>query len=394
MASRIIQDYARLGEAFIQRIDPTPVRQPALIRFNQPLAEQLGLPGTPLMAAAPEQVFSGNHIAGGIEPVAMAYAGHQFGHFNPGLGDGRAVLLAQIETERGERYDIQLKGSGPTRFSRNGDGRSALGPVLREYLLSEAMHRLHIPTTRALAAVTTGERVFRERITPGGIITRVSQSFVRVGTFQYFAWQDDHASLRKLTQYMLQHHFPQAADSDQPVRRLLETVIDRQARLIAAWMGVGFIHGVMNTDNMSIVGETIDYGPCAFMDAFAFDRVFSSIDHQGRYAYGNQPNIGIWNLTRFAETLLPQLDENTDAAIDIAKHCLDGFADAFAGYWIDTLRAKLGLAQKDPDDKRLIDARWRPCTRPAPTSPLCSAGSAGSAASKATLTRPSPPSLA
>ncbi len=354
-SASISHAYAALGDNFFQPIHPDPVAAQALFVFNQALANKLGLCGTALLSAPPEQVFSGNTVPEGIEPLAMAYAGHQFGHFNPGLGDGRAVLLAQITDPDGHLFDIQLKGSGRTRFSRNGDGRSALGPVLREYLLSEAMYHLGVPTTRALAAVTTGEQVARERLTPGGIITRVSRSFVRVGTFQYFAYHDDTESIRKLADYMLQHHFAGEASRQNPYLYLLQEVIDRQAALIARWMQIGFIHGVMNTDNMSIVGETIDYGPCAFMDYFRFDQVYSSIDHQGRYAYNNQPNIGMWNLNRFAETLLPLLADDQNEAVEIARAALDGYIQAFQQYWIDGMRAKLGLQQRHHDDKDLID---------------------------------------
>ncbi len=353
--STLCYPYADLGDHFYQRIAPEPVQQPDLIVFNQTLAGQLGLSDTPLLDAPPQQVFSGNTLPEGIEPLAMVYAGHQFGHFNPGLGDGRAVLLAQLRDGEGRLFDIQLKGSGRTRFSRNGDGRSALGPVLREYLLSEAMHALGVPTTRALAAVTTGEQVARERLVPGGIITRIARSFVRVGTFQYFAYHDDAASVGKLVDYMLRHHFSVPEAGQNPALHLLREVIDRQASLIARWMQLGFIHGVMNTDNMSIVGETIDYGPCAFMDGFRFDQVYSSIDHHGRYAYSNQPNIGMWNLSRFAETLLPQLADDEEEAVELAKSALDGYISAFQQYWIDGMRAKLGLAIRHAEDKTLVD---------------------------------------
>lgn len=347
--------YASLGEPFYQPIKPDPVAAPALIAFNQSLADELGLAQTPLLSAEPAQIFSGNTVPAELQPLAMAYSGHQFGHFNPGLGDGRAVLLAQILDADGRMFDIQLKGSGRTRFSRNGDGRSALGPVLREYLLSEAMHKLGVPTTRALAAVTTGEQVARERLTPGGIITRVSRSFVRVGTFQYFAYHNDADSIRKLADYIIQYHYPDASGATMPYLALLQAVIRRQAQLIAQWMGLGFIHGVMNTDNMSIVGETIDYGPCAFMDYFEFAKVYSSIDHQGRYAFNNQPNIGMWNLSRFAETLLPLLDDDQNKAVDIAKTALDDYIRQFQQNWIDTMRAKLGLTTQHGEDKALID---------------------------------------
>ncbi len=351
----LVHNYAALGDHFCQHIAPRPISQPQLIIFNQPLADELGLNPQNLLTAPLEQIFSGNVIPDNACSIAMAYAGHQFGQFNPGLGDGRAILLAQIMTDDNQQFDIQLKGSGQTKFSRNGDGRSALGPVLREYLLSEAMHKLGVPTTRALAAVTTGEQVARERLTPGGVITRVSRSFVRVGTFQYFAYHDDLKAIRKLADYMLQFYFPQASESATPYLALLQSVIERQAKLIAHWMQIGFIHGVMNTDNMSIVGETIDYGPCAFMDYFAFDQVYSSIDHHGRYAFNNQPNIGIWNLTRFAETLLPLLSDDEDEAVGIAKTALDGYVQTFQQTWINGMRAKLGLMTQQQQDKALID---------------------------------------
>ena len=353
--TRLVHHYAALGEQFYQPIAPQPVSQPQLIIFNQPLADELGLSANNLLTAPLEKIFSGNVVPDNACSIAMAYAGHQFGHFNPGLGDGRAILLAQIMTDDNQQFDIQLKGSGRTRFSRNGDGRSALGPVLREYLLSEAMHKLGVPTTRALAAVTTGEQVARERLTPGGVITRVSRSFVRVGTFQYFAYHDDLEAIRKLADYMLQFYFPQARESATPYLALLQNVIERQAKLIARWMQIGFIHGVMNTDNMSIIGETIDYGPCAFMDYFAFDQVYSSIDHHGRYAFNNQPNIGMWNLSRFAETLLPLLSNDEDEAVDIAKAALDTYVQTFQQAWINGMRAKLGLTTQQQKDKALVD---------------------------------------
>jgi len=282
--------YASLGEGFFEKIRPTPVKKPELIKFNDALARELGI-STGQVAASGAAVFSGNTLPEGAEPLAMAYAGHQFGQFNPQLGDGRALLLGEVKGLDGVRYDIHLKGSGPTRFSRNGDGRSALGPVLREYLASEAMHKLNVPTTRALAAVTTGEPVARERLVPGGVITRVASSFVRVGTFQYFAVRDDYDSVQQLADYVIEKNYPQVGDHNNPYVAFLEAVVERQAALIAQWMQLGFIHGVMNTDNMSVAGETIDYGPCAFMDAYQHDQVFSSIDRQGRYAYSNQPTV-------------------------------------------------------------------------------------------------------
>jgi uncharacterized protein YdiU (UPF0061 family) len=290
----------------------------------------------------------------------MAYAGHQFGHFVPQLGDGRALLLGEVADRDGTPRGIQLKGSGPTPFSRNGDGRAALGPVLREYLVSEAMQRLGVPTTRALAAVTTGEPVARERLLPGGVITRVASSFVRVGTFEYFAARGDRDAVRRLAEHVIEKHYPKIGESNNPYVELLRSVARRQAELIAQWMQLGFIHGVMNTDNMSIAGETIDYGPCAFMDAYRHDQVFSSIDRQGRYAYRNQPAIGLWNLTRLAETLLPLFDDDPDAAVEIAQDVLGEYAGHYEAEWLAGMRAKCGLSAGAPEqvaaDRTLVEA--------------------------------------
>ena len=305
--------YARLPQRFYARVDPTPVAAPRLIQLNTALATALGI--DPEALATPEGVaiLAGNRIAAGSEPLAIAYAGHQFGHFVPALGDGRANLLGEVLARDIQRYDIQLKGSGPTPFSRRGDGRAALGPVLREYLVSEAMHALGVPTTRALAAVTTGQTVVRDTVQPGAIFTRVAASHIRVGTFQYFAARGDTDGVRTLADYAIARHYsqtagPDAAHAATPYRALLDAVVARQAALIAQWLCLGFIHGVMNTDNMAISGETIDYGPCAFMEAYDPDQVFSSIDVNGRYAYANQPSIALWNLTRLAECLLPLLE--------------------------------------------------------------------------------------
>ena len=350
--------YVILGERFFDRIRPTPVRKPELIKFNDALAGELGI-ATDQLAASGAAVFSGNTLPEGSEPLAMAYAGHQFGHFVPQLGDGRALLLGEIRRPDGARVDIHLKGSGRTRFSRNGDGRSALGPVLREYLVSEAMQKLKVPTTRALAAVTTGEPVARERLLPGGVITRVASSFVRVGTFQYFAARDDVAAVKQLADYVIAKNYPQLGDDENPYVALLNAVVERQAALIARWMHIGFIHGVMNTDNMAIAGETIDYGPCAFMDAYDHHQVFSSIDRQGRYAYSNQPSIGLWNLTRLAETLLPLFDEDPQTAVDKAQDVLKGYQQRYESNWLAGMRAKCGLTAygdaKSDDDKILIE---------------------------------------
>ena len=350
--------YVTLGEDFFERSNPTPVKKPELIKFNEALARELGI-STDQVAALGAAVFSGNTLPEGAEPLAMAYAGHQFGHFSPQLGDGRALLLGEINAPDGARYDIHLKGSGPTRFSRNGDGRSALGPVLREYLVSEAMQKLNVPTTRALAAVTTGEPVARERLLPGGVITRVASSFVRVGTFQYFAARDEYDAVQQLADYVIENNYFQPGDHENPYVAFLEALVERQAALIAQWMQLGFIHGVMNTDNMSVAGETIDYGPCAFMDAYHHNQVFSSIDRHGRYAYSNQPSMGLWNLTRLAETLLPLFDEDPQAAVNVAQEVLEGYAARYASDWLAGMREKCGLTAccdaEGDDDKTLIE---------------------------------------
>src|SRR6202451_4477210 len=314
--------YARLPEHFYARLDPTPVAAPRLVKLNVALARNLGLDPDALANARGVEILAGNCVTEGAEPLAMAYAGHQFGYFVAQLGDGRANLLGELVGCDGLRYDIQLKGSGPTPFSRGGDGRAALGPVLREYIVSEAMAALGVPTTRALAAVTTGERVMRETALPGAVLTRVAASHLRVGTFQYFAARRDTEGTRVLADYAIARHYPEAAQTQQPYRALLEGVIARQARLVAQWLLLGFIHGVMNTDNTSISGETIDYGPCAFMEAYDPATVFSSIDVQGRYAYGNQPRAALWNLTRLAECLLPLLGDSED----VANQALSAFA--------------------------------------------------------------------
>ena len=350
--------YARLPDRFFARVDPAPVSAPRLIKVNASLATYLGL--DPAALASPEgiAILAGNRVAGGSEPLAIAYAGHQFGHFVPQLGDGRANLLGEVVASDGKRFDIQLKGSGPTPFSRRGDGRAALGPVLREYLVSEAMAALGVPTTRALAAVLTGDRVLRETVLPGAILTRVAASHLRVGTFEYFAARRDTDALRTLADFAIARHYPAAASAAQPFRALLDGVIARQARLIAHWMLLGFIHGVMNTDNTSISGETIDYGPCAFMEAYDPNMVFSSIDHQGRYAYSNQPVIALWNLTRLAETLLPLLKqdhETDDVAIASAREALSAFQPQYEAARLAGLRQKLGLVTEQPGDLALAD---------------------------------------
>ena len=347
---RFDNSYARLPERLYARLDPTPVFAPRLVRVNSGLAESLGL--DPGELASPEgiEILSGNRIPEGAAPIALAYAGHQFGNFVPQLGDGRAILLGEIVGQNGGRHDIQLKGSGQTPYSRDGDGRAALGPVLREYIVSEAMAALGVPTTRALAAVTTGESVRRETMLPGAILTRVAASHIRIGTFQFVAAQGDIEVLRLLADYVIARHYPQAETAQQPYRALLDAVVARQADLIARWMLIGFIHGVMNTDNTSIAGETIDYGPCAFMDEYNPATVFSSIDHFGRYAYGNQPNIGQWNLARFAETLLPLLAEDKDQAVAMAKESLGSFAPRFRQAYFAGLQRKIGLATDREED--------------------------------------------
>ncbi len=335
--------YARLPQGFFARVEPTPVAAPRLVAFNRALAEEMGLDADAL-AADGAAIFSGNRLLSGSEPIAMAYAGHQFGQFVPQLGDGRAILLGEVVRPDGGRRDIQLKGSGQTPFSRRGDGRAALGPVLREYLVSEAMAALGIPTTRALAAVTTGQPVYRERVLPGAIVTRVAASHIRVGTFQFFAARGDNDRIRILADHVIDRHYPELADAgDDRYLQLLDAVAGRQAALIARWLGVGFIHGVMNTDNMAVSGETIDFGPCAFMDAYDPRTVFSSIDQTGRYAYGNQPMIGQWNLARLAETLLPLLHETPGEAVDRANDAIGRYMERFQQEWDGVIRAKLGL---------------------------------------------------
>lgn len=344
--------YARLPDRFYVRLNPTPVAAPMLIRVNTGLAETLGI--DPMALASPEGVaiLAGNSVAAGSEPLAQAYSGHQFGHFSPQLGDGRANLLGEVVGRDGLRRDIQLKGSGPTPFSRRGDGRAALGPVLREYLISEAMFALGIPTTRTLAAVTTGEAVVRETLLPGGVLTRVAASHIRVGTFQYFAAREDLDAVRLLADHAIQRHYPEAASAPNPYRAFLDGVVARQADLVAQWLCVGFIHGVMNTDNCSIAGETIDYGPCAFMDEYDPAAVFSSIDEQGRYAYGNQPRTALWNLARLAECLIPLLGENEEEA----KDSLGAFAPRFQAAYFGGLRRKIGLqTEREGDDNLTQD---------------------------------------
>src|ERR1700722_3108426 len=355
LGSAFIESYARLPEHFYTRVDPTRVAEPTLIAFNSALAVELGLDVHGLDPRTLAEIFSGNCAVPGTLPIAMASAGHQFGQFVPQPGDGRAILLGEVRDRFGGRRDVQLKGSGRTPYSRSGDGRAALGPVLREYVVSEAMHALGIPATRALAAVATGEAVYRERGTlPGAVLTRVAASHVRGGTFQYFAARGDTDAVRRLADYVIERHYPEAGAAANPYLELLRSVMQRQARLIAAWMNVGFIHGVMNTDNMAVSGETIDFGPCAFMDAYDPATVFSSIDHMGRYAYANQPAAAQWNLARFAETLLTHIDPQTDNAVELATGVIADFSREFDEHRLAGMRRKLGLFTEEDGDPVLI----------------------------------------
>ena len=347
--------YARLPARFFAAVRPMRSPSPTLIHVNEVLATELGIDPSWLKSEQGFGMISGRTIVDGSEPIALAYAGHQFGNFVPRLGDGRAVLLGEVVDRHGRRHDIQLKGGGHTPFSRGGDGRAALGPVLREYLVSEAMAALNIPTTRALAAVTTGELVMRETTLPGAMLTRVASSHIRVGTFQYFAAQGDVEAIRLLADHVMARHYPVAATAARPYRALLDAVIHAQADLVSRWLLIGFIHGVMNTDNMSVAGETIDYGPCAFMDTYDPGTVFSSIDRAGRYAFGNQPLIAHWNLTRLAETLLPVLNDDQDAAMEEAQEALASFGTVFDEFYSTGLRRKVGILSDEPDDIELIN---------------------------------------
>jgi len=348
--------YARLPDAFFKPIEPTPVSAPVMIRWNRALATELGIDVARLESPEGLAILSGNQCADGSEPIAMAYSGHQFGGFSPQLGDGRAILLGEVVRHDGIRHDIQLKGSGLTPFSRRGDGRSALGPVLREYIVSEAMAALGVPTTRALAAVASGEDVFREGLMPGGVFTRVAQSHIRIGTFQWFAARKDHDNLKILADYVIQRHYHDEQHDENPYLSLLEGVVERQAKLIAHWMQIGFIHGVMNTDNMTISGETIDYGPCAFMDIYDPVKTFSSIDHHGRYAFANQASIGHWNLTRFAETLLPLIDEDPKRSVAQADSALGNFAKIHQIEIQKRFTSKIGIETDEIGDWGLVES--------------------------------------
>ncbi len=352
---RFDNSYARLPESFYARLRPVAVRAPRLVLLNRPLAGSLGLNPEALAGDDGAAVFTGNRIPEGAEPIAQAYAGHQFGHFTM-LGDGRAILLGEQIAPCGGRFDVQLKGSGQTPYSRRGDGRAALGPMLREYIVSEAMHALGIPTTRSLAVATTGEPVLRETALSGAILTRVAASHIRVGTFEYVAARGDREELRMLADYTLRRHYPELGAAENRHLALLHGVIERQAALVAQWLHVGFIHGVMNTDNVSLCGETIDYGPCAFIDTYDPAAVFSSIDHGGRYAYGNQPLIAQWNLARFAETLLPLLHADSAIAVRLAEEAIGSFQARFRSRWLSGMRAKLGLFNEEEGDLALVES--------------------------------------
>jgi uncharacterized protein YdiU (UPF0061 family) len=351
---RLEHTYAELPPLFHSHDAPTAVREPRLVVFNRPLAAMLGLDADALDGPDGAAIFAGNRLPAGAQPLAQAYAGHQFGHFTT-LGDGRAILLGEQVTPSGMRVDIQLKGAGQTTFSRRGDGRAALGPMLREYIISEAMHALGIPTTRSLAVVTTGEPVYREAVLEGAVLTRVAASHIRVGTMEWVAAHRNPEALAALADYTRTRHYPELADAPDRYAALFDAIVERQARLIARWQLVGFIHGVMNTDNMALSGETIDYGPCAFMDAYHPGTVFSSIDHGGRYAYANQPPIAQWNLARLAEAMLPLIDPDRDRAVERATAALERFVTSFEQHWLSGMRSKLGLFTEEAGDKTLVD---------------------------------------
>ena len=346
--------YSKLSNTFKEEIKPTPVHDPELIILNEKLAKDLNLDFSKIDNKNLSQIFSGNILPKGSSTIAQAYAGHQFGHFTM-LGDGRAVLLGEHLVNNSNRFDIQFKGSGRTSFSRSGDGRAVLGPMLREYIISEAIHALNIPTTRSLAVVKTGEKVVRENLLPGAILTRVASSHIRVGTFQYIAAKQNIDDLRTLVNYTINRHYPEINSSKNKALDLLNLVMERQCKLVVNWMRVGFIHGVMNTDNMAVSGETIDYGPCAFMDFYNPKTVFSSIDKLGRYSFSNQPPITKWNLTRLAECLIPLIDKNEDTAIKIATETIDNFQNIYENKWLNMMRDKLGLFGKDKNDLKLIN---------------------------------------
>ena len=346
--------YSRLPKVMSSQLTPIPVENPKLTIFNHGFSKELSLDFSSLNNNQIASIFSGNLLPKESKCIAQAYAGHQFGYFTM-LGDGRAILIGEHLSKNNKRFDIQFKGSGKTPYSRNGDGRAALGPMLREYIVSEAMHSLGIPTTRSLAVVKTGENVIRETPLPGAILTRVAASHIRVGTFQYVTATEDEKNLKTLFDYTIDRHYPKIKDSKTPAIDLLKIVMEKQIKLVVDWMRVGFIHGVMNTDNMTISGETIDYGPCAFMDAYDPETVFSSIDHNGRYAYFNQPGITKWNLARFAETLLPLIDKNKDKAIKIVTEIINNFGEIYKKNWLEMMRKKLGLIEKKNNDEKLIN---------------------------------------
>ena len=345
--------YARLPEIMLSRIAPLPVKDPKLVIFNHNLSKELGLDFSVIEDNLLPSIFAGSLLPQESECIAQAYAGHQFGYFTM-LGDGRAIVIGEHLSKNNKRFDIQFKGSGKTPYSRNGDGRAALGPMLREYIISEAMHGLGISTTRSLAVVTTGENVIRETPLPGAILTRVAASHIRVGTFQYVTMQDDIKTLKTLFNYTINRHYPELKDTSNQALSLLKIVMEKQIKLVTDWMRVGFIHGVMNTDNMTVSGETIDYGPCAFMDNYNPETVFSSIDHHGRYAYFNQPSIARWNLERFAESLIPLIDNNKDKAIEMATEVINSFAEKYKKSWFEMMHKKLGLLGEDSKDENLI----------------------------------------
>lgn len=344
--------YADLPESFYQKVQPTQVPAPILIKFNKKLAAELLLPE--LSSELIIEIFSGNKIPVKAEPLAQAYAGHQFGNFVPKLGDGRAILLGEVIDINGSRKDIQLKGSGRTPFSRSGDGKAWLGPVIREYIVSEAMHSLGVPSTRSLAAIRTGEDIYRESVLPGAILTRVASSHIRIGTFEYFSARQDTDALRQLADYVINRHYPEIKNAENPYSALLTAVLEKQSSLVVQWMSFGFIHGVMNTDNVSICGETLDYGPCAFMDSYHSDTVFSSIDRYGRYAYQNQANICQWNLSCFANTLLPLIHEDAEQAISICTEILNSFSAIFSEKFSSAFVRKIGLSNQGNADYQLV----------------------------------------
>jgi len=345
--------YIHLPKAFYTELSPVPVRKPEMVIFNAPLSTDMGLDFSGISTDVKAALFSGNIMPEGSEPLAQAYAGHQFGHFTM-LGDGRAIVWGEHITPSGQRLDIQFKGSGPTPYSRGADGRAVLGPMLREYIISEAMHALNIPTTRSLAVVTNGEKVYRETGLPGAILTRITSSHIRVGTFEYAALQQDKGIIQTLVDYTIDRHYPWIKEEQNKTLSLLKAIIEKQADLITHWMRVGFIHGVMNTDNMTLSGETIDYGPCAFMDSYDPRTVFSSIDHMERYAYANQPDIAQWNLARLAETMLPLLDDEIEKAADTTEEAVNGFGALYKDKWLSMMRAKLGLFGARAEDESLI----------------------------------------